>query len=775
MFMRSEGFLMSEKSLLQKAARFAKAAGSELSSGTDFVFDKDSGISKEDQKDILLHIDTVAKSSRIVAGPETWKVRPKKRGIALPLVVNLAGALVLAGGLYGLGLVFAPSEESFESSSAQLASAEGRLLQEIKRETEGRIQEKDKEIAAIQQRMASLDSERDELLSSVDARIKAKETELKDQLKLELDRERQRLIDEGLSQTDVQERMREFEKRKTEEFKSQLDGFAKKAEEEKAALQSRLDKARDEYRTSLSAATTERQRIQDESRQREQDLRAQLDDKNKALEAERARTADSLKGAQAELTRFNQDAARVKAVEDRLVGLYASARQSLRDGRLDDAAATLDSLRAYLADPQVAGVPTLQARRELDLFAVELIERSINSERSKTSADTSRVTAALDALAVVRNEVERARAAIAAGDPAAAMTAYRRALSATSELKEAGAFIEGNGKAMLDAKVAELEAATLAAQTAAVEAKVALGAVEAAARDEKALEAAFVRLLSSLPLGPGDASRVYSFIKTAGAREAVAAGKASDTASAGVPFRAAAADLSAGRYFEAIQGFATVLARYPAAGQVPRAVEGLRDAGGGLVVALQEARDKAAERIAELESRLAAARNEVPEPIPGTATATTAPGAAGSTIPTAELVALQQEKSRLESELETARMRYEAVASAYRAYGADEEAILARGGDLALVEAKAKLDAFLSSPAVSSAMPGMRDRIARYLAAFQTAGQKEVLFNAADIVDGAARIRDAATRGRYFSDLEKRNAGNQSMLEFIDSVRQTFR
>jgi len=420
-------------------------------------------------------------------------------------------------------------------------------------------------------------------------------------------------------------------------------------------------------------------------------------------------------------------------------------------------------------------VPALQARREVDLFAVDLIERSIYTERSKASADTSRVSAALDALAVVRDEVERARAAIAAGDPGAAGDAYRRALAATNELKEAGAFVEGGGRAMLEAKVAELEAANLAAKAAAVaEAKGALDAVEAAARDEKALEAAFGRLFSNLPLGPGDASRVYSFVKTAGAREADAARKSSDTASAGVPFRAAAADLAAGKYIEAIQGYATVLAKYPAAGQAPRAVEGLREAGGGLVAALQEARDRAAERIAELESRLASARNDVPEPATG-ATTETAPGSAGSAAQAAELATLREEKSRLEAELETARMRYEAVASAYRAYGADEDAILARGGDLALVEARAKLDAFLSGPAVASALPGMRDRIARYLAAFQAAGQKEVLFNAVDIVDGAARIRDAATRDRYFGDLMKRNAGNPSMLEFIDSVRQTFR
>ncbi|MBU0926781.1 MAG: hypothetical protein KKA67_03445, partial [Spirochaetes bacterium] len=426
---------MGIKSLLRKAEEFRKAVGSSLGSDGDFSFDKTSGISKEDQKDILLHIDRVSRSSRILAGPETWKVKPRKRGLALPLVVNLVGALVLAGGIYGLGALFAPRESSGVAGSSSLSSAEGLLLQEIKRESEGRLQEKDREIAAIQQRMASLDKEKEQLLASVEDRVKAKQAELEAALKTELDRERARLVAEGLSESAIQERMREFEKRKTEEFRSQLDDFSAKAEAERVELQARLDKARDEYRTSLSDATAERQRIQDESRKREQDLRAQLDDKNKALEAERARTAATLQSAQAELSRLNEDAARVKAAEDRLVGLYAAARQALREGRLDDASSAAQSLRAYLSDPQVAAMPALRSRRELDLFALDLVERAIGTERAKASADTTRVSAALDALAVVREESDRARAAISLGNRDAALESYRKALKATKELE----------------------------------------------------------------------------------------------------------------------------------------------------------------------------------------------------------------------------------------------------------------------------------------------------------------------------------------------------
>jgi len=793
------------KSLLKKAQELRQAVGAELIESGAFVFDQASGISKEDQKDILLHIDRVAKSSRILSGPETWKVRPRKRGIALPILVNLAGVVVLAAGLFTLTRIFAPRTGEVASSSVLLSSAEGRLLQEIKREAEGLILEKDREIASIQERMASLDKEKDQLAASVETRIKAKELELEDQLKLEVDKERQRLLAEGLSEAAIQERLREFERLKTEEFKSQLDGFAKKAEEERLALQGNLDKARAEYMKTLSDATAERQRIQDESRAREQVLRSQLDDKNAALEAERARAADTLRSAQAELTKLNESAAKAKAAESQLIGLYAAARQGLREGRVEDAAKTLVSLRAYLNEPQVAALPALQERRELDLFAMDLIDKSIAAERAKASVDTSRLTATLDALTVVRNETERARAATTAGKREEAAVAYRKALGATKELEEAGAFLEGEWQARFDAQVAAVEKAAAAAEKMLADSRAAVVALDAAAKDAQALEAAFSRLLANLPLGPGDATRIYGYVQDAGAREADAARRSTDTAAAAEPYQAAAADFAAERFADAIRGYASMLTRFPAAGQAPQALDGIVKSGNRLSAALRESRDSAAERVAALEARLAessalaagleadlassesdaaALRERVAalESAAATAAVPVAPVAAATpdaAVPggptSAEYLALQEEKAGLESQLAEARARYQAVNTAYLAYAADEDAILARGGELALVEARARLDAFLSSPEISEALPGMRDRIAAYLSSFQSAGQKEILFNAADIVDGAARIRDAAVRVRYFTDLEKRYERDPAMLEFLVSVRESLK
>jgi len=669
----------------------------------------ESGISAEDRREILLHIDEVSRSSRIVAGPDTWKVRPRKRGGVLPLVVNVAGAALLAAGLILIGRVVAPEREAALSSSAALASAEGRLLQEIKREAESRIQEKDREIASIQERMAALDLERAGLLASVEERVRAKEAELRDRLDQELERERQRLIAEGLSESVIKERLAEFERRKTEEFKAALAEYASKAESDRRTLEASLDEERDRYRDSLTELTAERQRIQDDSRRREQELRAQLDEKSRALEAERESIAASLEGSRAELARLNEEAARAKAIEDRLVGLFASARQALRDGRIDEAAATLSTLRAYLSEPQVAAAQSLQSRRAIDLFAADLIERAIAGERSKAAAMVAE-TAAREAVAADTRSAEEARAAELA----------ERVRSAVGEaLAAQAAEYEGASK---DAEIRAAAAAEASAEAAA--------AISTAAGGRE-LEAAFSRLLEGLPLGPGDASRIYARVKAAGYGEAEAVWRASSAA------------------------------------------------------ALREAEKKAADRAAAIQSELAATQDELAalgrrldeaERVAASAkeerAAAEAPEAAGPSE--AEYEALEERASGLETRLAAAVARYDAIAAAYAAYATGEDAILSGGGDLALVEARAALDRFLDRPEVSAAMPGLRERLSRYLASYQAAGQREVLFNAADIVDGVARIRDPATRARYFGDLERRYADDPQMLEFIGTVRESF-
>lgn len=752
---------MSDRGLLRRAQKIRTLAAGTGTDGGVFSPDENYGISKDDQEDILHHIDQVAQSSRILAGPDTWKVRARKSGFTAPLVVNLLAAVVLAVGLYGLWRFFAVSRPDGAVSTSAISTAEGKLLQEIRRESEGKLLEKDREITAIQERMAALDREKSQLLSSVEARVKAKESELRAELAVELERERQRLIAAGLTPSTIEERLKAFEKEKTVALKRELDEFSRLADEERQALQANLDKARVEYQKSLQDASAERQRIQDDSRSRESELRSQLDAKNKALEEERARTEEGIKAARSELTRYNEEAARAQAAEDRLLGLFTTVRSAIQTGRVEDAGRGAEALRKLLTDPAIAAYPALSRRRETDLFTVDLMERTVASERARTSSDATRVTDALTAIGRIREEAGKAKAALDAGNRAEADSAYRRMLAVLPELDAGRAFLD-------ETYASRLTGANVVKKESVDKAWAALDTVYAS-RDWKAFDKAFRDLLSSASLEDDRAASALQRAKEAGAVALVAVRRASDTAAAAAPLEEAGKDLAARRYFEAMAKYAAVLVRYPFAEQAPQAGEELRKSGRALSDAFQRYRTETEERIRVLEARLASVQGSS-DLAADRAARTTAAG-----VSPAEFAAMREERDALKKDLAEAKGRYDAVVNAYKVYTAEEDRVLSGGGSLALVAGRARMDQFFENDAITGALPGMRARVNRYLEAFQAAGQKEVLFNAADVVDGAARIKDPAARQRFFKDLESRYAGNASMLEFLASVKDSFR
>ena len=125
---------------------------------------RQSGISVEDQKDILIQIDKVAQANRIPSGPELFYFTPARRGFFFPLIVNIAAIIVLAGGLTGFSIFFKREEAQITTDRPLIETAEGKLIQEIKKESEEKLKEKDREISDIQARLESIDKERNDLI-----------------------------------------------------------------------------------------------------------------------------------------------------------------------------------------------------------------------------------------------------------------------------------------------------------------------------------------------------------------------------------------------------------------------------------------------------------------------------------------------------------------------------------------------------------------------------------------------------------------------------------
>jgi len=806
--------------LLKRASALRSSQAGEDSA----ELDRRSGITPEDRKEIQARIEELTKGARLTAEPGLFKVKAKSSGLLFPVLVNLAAALLVAGGLFGLSYLFREREAAVAQSDVAVSSAEGKLIRELQRESASKLDEKDKEIADIQLRLASLDKERGALAATIEERVRARELELRAALDAELRRERERLLAEGLSEAVIQERLKKFEAEKTAAFRRELAEFQAKAEAERQAAEANYQKLRDEYQKSIAGLAEERKRIQDESRRREEELRASLEAsmaaRTQSLQAKSAEAEAGLAAAKAELARVQDEKAKATAAEDRVVGLYGSVRQALRDRRFDEAALQAAALRSYLDDPGVANLPGLQARRSADIFAAETLAAYAKSELDRAGSDAARLLRQAELLQAALDSAAAGERALKDGDGALAERKYREALEKSPEILKAHEYFLARSGAAVAEERARLDTRLLQAEEA------------YKAGDYPAAAARYQEALAYLPIEESARLKIVSRLAEGGAFEADKARRAADTKAAREPLAQARRDLAASRFGPALAGYVGLLASFPAADQAPEARRGAETARLGLAKAAEDAA-KAAEgdsaalraeaerlarelesetrrlseetrlaraegasaleslaaakdaRISELERLLETARAETAAAraaAPGAA----APGATGGQAPKgqaapapgseAALAGLQRDIDALKAEnerLAAASARYDAVLASYKDYLGAEDAVLASGGANALVEGRAKLDAFLSGPAASAALPGLRERIARYERAFQEAGQREVLFNAMDIVENALRQRDEASRDRYFKDLEGRYANDATMLEFIKGLRKS--
>ncbi|MFA6506244.1 MAG: hypothetical protein WCT14_09110 [Treponemataceae bacterium] len=775
---------MSKNGLLNKATTFN---------------DRSSGITTEDRRDILAKIEELTKKNRISG--ERTPFTALRRGLLFPIVVNLAAIALTAGGLWGLSVTFREKEAAASRVGASLSSAEGKLIRELKRDSESKLTEKDKEIADMQSRIANLDADRTKLQSSFESRIATKETELRAELKVELEKERQRLQAAGLTETAIQERLKRFEEERTAAFRRDIAEFQKKIDAEKAAADANFAKLREEYALNMTKVNDERKRILDDSRKREDELRSSMDVKTKALEKETAQATAEREKARAELSRAEETRKTEQASEERIVGLYLTVRTAIQERRFEEAATRAAALKAYLTDPTVASVASAQRRRQADSFAAEALAFMARTELERASLDTSLLLRQAELVSAVRGATQNARTALKSGNIGAGDIAYNDALKTIPEILEAHEYFtkraqetearrrDKAAKASADATAAmdrgDYEAASLSYRDAATQ----LFVDEASA---KALAEGIARL------SVADYSRSRS---------------AADTKAAQAPLAKAFNDLQSEKWAAALTAFSGILSQYPSARQTPETLKGIEEAFAGLFKSAEnkanedrkriaelenealrlaaELRDEKAasaaelarvgtqndEKIAELQRLLDTARKESENASIAARTAEeeksrlAKEAAASNGDPVAQLAKLREENAKLAA----AAARYDSLVSSYASYRLAEDATRAKGGQGSLVEARLRFDAFLDDGETRRAFPDLRERLTHYLQDYIAANQAGNLNDAMSVAENALGLRDVVARNRYFDDLSRRYAEDPNMSAYVETLRRGLR
>ena len=419
-------------------------------------------ISAEERESILDQINRTVINNRLDLGSETRAFKPRQSGLRMPLVINLVAAVMVAAGVLILFTVFDQRQESIVSGTRSVLSAEGKLIEAVKQQSQEQISQKDREIREIQSRLTDISRERTELRDEMESRIAERDARLQEELRAQLAAERERLRSEGMSAEAVESRLRALEEEKSQELEESLADYRTRMQAELAEREAAIAAREAEYRRSLEEAREARLALQEQMERREAELERRYQERESALEADRSRVAGEL-----ERLRRQQDDERLAL--DQILTFYRRTNERIGSAEYQAALETLGALREFLATESVLALPAVQNRRSVELFIITSLERFIRDTylagepNADPAADLSGRLSELGELVLRADELYRQ------GDSAGAAGLYEQALreldpiwTSYSRLEEMRELSETEQQRRIDALIAQADRLYLA-------------------------------------------------------------------------------------------------------------------------------------------------------------------------------------------------------------------------------------------------------------------------------------------------------------------------
>jgi len=231
---------------------------------SEIVFDEKSGISIEEQQELLSQINKLAEKNRhqlSESSAENTVIRAKRNGAVFPVVVNIAAVVLLAAGAFLLFFFNGKTNAEVRTGRAVYNVTERALIDEIRKDTANKIAAKESEIGKIAARLEQVDEELLTLYSN------------------------------------------------NEELNA-----------EQRAAQARLLAMQNAFRDELGMLQDERTAILENSRTREAILRAQMEQRTKEFTIAQQKVSGELEAAARELELLKKEKERLEAVEQLFAG-----------------------------------------------------------------------------------------------------------------------------------------------------------------------------------------------------------------------------------------------------------------------------------------------------------------------------------------------------------------------------------------------------------------------------------------------------------------------
>ena len=691
---------------------------------SDLNFDAESGISKEDQGEILRAIEDVATRNRITATPEDFVVKAAKRGVLFPVIVIAASLAALAGGGAGFYFLFQQGQTKIVRGALGTITAEGQLIAAVRQEETSRIAEKNQQISDIQGRLADIDKQRQDLQTNMDAKVQAREQELRAQMATALDAERARLQQQGLTQQVIAQRLADAEKQRNADLQRQMDAFRKAQEDQRALAEKNLLTLQQNFQANLATANAQRQQAVQEAQKREAALKAQFTQNTQNLESARAQAEQALSAIAAQ--REKED-----LVTGQLTGLYGVVRDEIAGHDYEKALTGLSSLRDFVNRADVSTLPALGRRHQFDLFVIDSLTTYVQGEIDKAKVDTATLLQAANQFTLLRQQVGKAQDLLKAGKTEEAEKAYAAALNLIPEVATSYAYFVGRDKEAEAAREQELSRT--------------LDTAEASftAGDYAATAAAYRKAFAYMPVSSDRLDKAVQNLQTAGAVTGSSAESRSQSQAASGLLAQADNSRNQGRLDDALAGYVNILAKYPLASET-------RDAIAGIQATVKAMSDTAGATSRAQQSTLSGQVASLQQ----------------------ELTARRADVASLTQRVQEMQTRLDGMNRAYQDYVGAEDPVLKARGDAGLMDTKPYLDGFFQSAAIRQTFPGIAERVRRYDLGFQMAGRSDALQDAITVVINYSRQRTPQLKRDFIQAQLKTYAKDPDMTQLLQEMDQ---
>jgi len=423
-----------------------------------------SDLSFDEQVEIIGQINRVVAKNKIQITDDTFNFSARKRGVLIPLLINLGALVMLMTAGFYLIRYFDRQEASLVTESAGFLTAEAKLIAAVKQESEARLSEKDREIATIRGRLEELDAERRRLQLESETQVREREALLQADLERLLEEERGKLMNEGADEAAIQQQLSDLEARLREENRVEIADLRQQSEQE------------------LAMRDAELAGLQEQLLQREAELESRLREETGRLEAERS-------SIEAQLALLRENRQQEALVLEQLSAAWALVESEMQAGRTDTAFSALDSLENFLATPAFADMPAFRQRLPRDRFAIASLRELVAARAALSLAEEgeSEGADAATLLAQVSATVAEADRASSAGDLEAARSLYQEALAAVPDLERSHEALLAAPAAAAAAAASEAERRLSAARTEIRRLTAELSRTRAAAAERRAL------------------------------------------------------------------------------------------------------------------------------------------------------------------------------------------------------------------------------------------------------------------------------------------------